>query len=72
MVWITLIVAMLIFIYLTRAIENKRAERREHMRERRQELLDRTIEAIQQNDNSQEEKPINSTNGDNVRGNSSN
>jgi len=47
MIFIVAIVALLIFIYFTRYVEKKRADRRHEHNARRQELLEQTLAAAE-------------------------
>lgn len=47
LIFIVAIVALLIFIYFTRYVEKKRADRRHEHNARRQELLEQTLAAAE-------------------------
>lgn len=46
MIWIVSILALVIFIFITRAIQRRRDDRRSYRLERKQELLERTLESV--------------------------
>jgi uncharacterized membrane protein len=46
MIWIVSILALVIFIFITRAIQRRRDDRRSYRMERKQELFERTLESV--------------------------
>ncbi len=57
MIFLLAILAIILFVWFDHYIRNKQADRREQQHERRQELLDKTLEVLRKKETDQDEQP---------------